>query len=65
MLQTKDIDSLNGYKNKNIYMLSTTDPLQAQGHIETESEWMGKDIPCKRKSKENWSSNSHIRQNRF
>ena len=26
---------------------------------------MGKDIPCKGKSKESWSSNSHIRQNRL
>ena len=31
------------------------DPLQ------TESEGMEKDIPCKWKSKESWSSNSHIR----
>ena len=29
MLQPKDIDSLNGYKNKtHIYMLSTRNPLQ-------------------------------------
>ena len=33
-------------------MLSTRDPLQSQGHIQTESEWMEKDIPCKWKSKE-------------
>ena len=26
---------------------------------------MGKDIPCKWKSKEKWSSISHIRQNKF
>ena len=31
----------------------------------TESEGMEKDIPCKWKSKESWSSNSHIRQNRL
>ena len=31
----------------------------------TESEGMEKDIPCKWKSKENWSSNSHITQNSF
>ena len=31
----------------------------------TESEGMEKDIPCKWKSKESWSSNSHVRQNRL
>ena len=38
---------------------------ETQGHIQTESEGMEKDIPCKWKSKESWSSNSHIRQNRL
>ena len=37
------------------------DPLQTQGHIQTESEGMEKDIPCKWKLKENWSNNTHIR----
>ena len=32
-------------------MLSTTDPLQIQGHIQTESAGMEKDIPCKWNSK--------------
>ena len=35
-------------------MLSTRIPLQTKGHIQTESEGMGKDIPCKWKSKESW-----------
>ena len=62
MLQPKDIDWLTGYKNKtHIYMLSTTDPLQTQGHIQTEGEGMENDIPCKWKSKESWSGNSPIR----
>ena len=52
-------------QKQNPYMLSTRDPLQTYGHIPTESEGMEKDIPCKRKSKESWSSNSHIRQNRL
>ena len=43
-------------------MLSTRDPLQTQGHIQTESEGMEKDIPCKWKSKESWHTNSRIRQ---
>ena len=30
-----------------------------------QSEGMEKDIPCKLKSKESWSSNTHIRQNRL
>ena len=58
MLQPKDIDWLNEYKTRSIYMLSTGDPLQTQGHIQTESEGMEKDIPCKWKSKESWSSKS-------
>ena len=32
-------------------MLSTRDSLHTQGHIQTESEGMEKDIPCKWKSK--------------
>ena len=46
-----------------VHMLSTRDPLQTKGHKETESEGTEKDIPCKWKSKESWSSNTHIRQN--
>ena len=46
-------------------MLCTRDSLQAQGHIQTESERMGKDIPLKWKSRESWSSNTHIRKNRL
>ena len=46
-------------------MLSTRDSLQTWGHIHTESDGMEKDIPCKWKSKESWSSNTHIRQNRL
>ena len=40
MLQPKDTDWLNGLKkNKtHIYILSKRDPLQIQGHIQTESE---------------------------
>ena len=32
-------------------MLSTRDPLQTYGHIQTENERMEKNIPCKCKSK--------------
>ena len=60
MLQPKDIDSLNGYKNKtHIYMLSTRDPLQTSRHIQTENMRMEKHIPCKWEAKESWNSNSH------
>ena len=33
-------------------MLSTRDPPQNRGHIQTESEGPEKDIPCKQRSKE-------------
>ena len=32
-------------------MLSTRDPPQNRGHIQTESEGLEKDIPCKQRSK--------------
>ena len=38
-------------KTRPIYMLSTRNSLQTYGHIQTESEGMEKDTPCKRKSK--------------
>ena len=45
MPQPKDKHRLNGYKNKTpIYMLSTRDPPQNKGHIQTESERLEKDI---------------------
>jgi len=40
-------DWLDGYKNKTLYMLSTRDPPQNKGHIQTESEELEKNIPCK------------------
>ena len=41
MLQPKDTD-----------MLSTRDQFQIQGYMQTESEGMEKNIPCKQKSEE-------------
>ena len=52
-------------KTRPIYMLSTRDPPQTKGHIQTESEGMEKDIPCKWKLKQSWSSNTHIKQDRL
>ena len=52
-------------KTRLVYMLPTRDPLQTQGHMQTETEGMEKDLPCKQKSKESWSNNTHIRQNRL
>ena len=63
MLQPKDIDSLNGYKNKTRIYTVYKRPTPDLEHIRTESEGVEKDIPCKWKSKESWSSNSHIKQN--
>ena len=61
MCLPKDIDWLNGYKNKTC-MLSTRDTLQLQGNIQTESKGMEKGIPSEWKSKGSQSSNPHIRQ---
>ena len=63
MLQPKDKDWLNGLKKKKkpLYMLSTREPPQNRGHIQTESEGMEKDIPHKYTPKESRSSNTHIR----
>ena len=51
MPQPKDKDWLNGYKNRPLYMLSTRNPPQNKGHIQTESEGLEKDIPCKQRPK--------------
>ena len=37
-------------KTRPVYMLSTRDPRHTEGHIQTESEGMEKDITCKWKS---------------
>ena len=52
MPQPNDKDWLNGYKNKTPNMLSTRDPSRNKGRIQTESEGLEKDIPCKERSKE-------------
>ena len=39
-------------------MLSTRDPLQNKGHIQTKSEGLEKNIPCKRRPKESRSCNT-------
>ena len=41
--------------------LSTRDPPQNKGHIQTESEGLEKDISHKWRPKESRSSNTHIR----
>ena len=50
-------------KTRPLYMLSTRDPPQTKGHIQTESEGLEKDISCKWRPKESRSSNTHMRQN--
>ena len=42
MPQPKDKDWLNGYKSKMPNKLSTRDPPQNKGHIQPESEGLGK-----------------------
>ena len=62
MLQPKDTDWVNGHKNKThvyaIYKRLTSDLVIHK----IENEGMDKDITCKWKSKENWSSSTHIRK---
>ena len=48
-------------KTRPIYMLSTRDPPQNKGQIQTESEGLEKDISCKRRPKESKNSNTNIR----
>ena len=47
-------------KTRPLYMLSTRDPPQNKGHIQTESEGLEKDIPCKERPKESMNSNTHV-----
>ena len=61
MPQPKDKDWPTGNKNKTLSMLLTRDPPQNKGHIQTESEGLEKDIPCKLRPKESRNSNTHIR----
>ena len=66
MLQPKDTDWLNGYKNKtHIYGVYKKPTSDLKTHIDAYSERMEKYIPRKWEAKESWNSNPHIRQNRF
>ena len=66
MLQPKDIDQLHGYKNKTHICAADKRPTSDLGtHTELKVRGMEKDTPSKSKSKESWSSKTHIRQNRF
>ena len=58
MLQPKDKDQLNGYKIRPLYMLSTRDPPQTKGHMETESEGQKKyftQMETKRRQEQQYS----------
>ena len=48
-------------KTRPLYMLSTGDPPENRGHIQTESEGLEKEISCKWRPKESMSGNNHIR----
>ena len=61
MPQPKDKELLNGYKNNTPYRLSTRDPPQNKGHIQTESEGLEKDTSCEWSPKESRGSNTYIR----
>ena len=47
-------------KTRPLSMLFTREPPQPKGHIQTESEGLERDIPCKQDSKVSGSSNTHI-----
>ena len=47
MPQPKDKNGWMNTKTRPLYMLSTRDPPQNKGHIQTESERLEKDISCK------------------
>ena len=51
MLQPKDTDWLNGYKNKTHTYAVYRDPLQIQVHKQTESEGMEETFHANRKQK--------------
>ena len=61
MPQPKDKDWLNEDKNKTPIYVVYKRPTRNKGHIQTESEGLEKDIPCKLRPKESRSSNTHIR----
>ena len=65
MLQPKDTDWVNEYKHK-IRIDATYKWSASDLGKRTDWNWEdGKSIPGKLKSKESWSSNIHIRQNRL
>ena len=59
--KTKDKTGQMDTKTRPLYMLSKRDPPQTQGHIQTETEGLEKDISHKWRPKESRSSNTHIR----
>ena len=65
MLQPKDTDWLNGYKNKtHIYAVYKKTHFRPKDTYRLKVRGMEKYIPCKWEAKESWSSNPHIRQNK-
>ena len=64
MPQPKDMDWLNGYKNKIPIYAVFKGSTSFLGTHTNESERMEENIPCHQASKESWSSNTYIRQNR-
>ena len=52
-------------KARPLYMLSTREPPQNKGHIQTESEGLEKNISHKRRPNESRRHNTHIRSNRI
>ena len=64
MLQPKQTDWLNEYKNNTHIYAVYKKPTSDLKTLQTESERMEKYIPCKWEAKESWSNDPHIRHNR-
>ena len=64
MLQPKDTDWLNGYKNKTYICCLQETHFRPQDTYRLKVKGWKKYILCKWEAKGSWSSNPHIRQNR-
>ena len=61
MLQPKDKDRPMDIKTRPLYMLSTRDSPQTEGHIQTKIEGWKNAISCKQRPKESRNTNNNIR----
>ena len=65
MLQSKDIEQLNGKISLPTHILPTREPPQKKTPTQTESEGLETNIPSKWTGIKSWGSNTYINQNRL